>query len=230
MIKKLKLSRRTAALLNIGAIVLALLLYYLNSGAPYLGREQANYYALRSSLAADMETLAEIPVPAGSGNWSDHAEEIVHLMGYGDTVGAMLTKLDEGGGSFFFGMSNVVRKYQNRDGMAVIPLYGIGANESEYGNFTGLDVAVVPTNPEIVRVEVVVVNPFDLGIPPQVFTTEQRYDGVFIATCPGTTETHSLTVYDDLYAHNQLGAIGYDAEGNVIAKTQSEGEIAYENR
>lgn len=209
-------SHRTRALANIGWVVLAVVLCYLKAGAPYFTRKQADDYTMRQSLAGNMEILEIITVPEGSGSWSEDSGEWVYLLRYEDTVAVMLTKENHG--------FSYVQEYPDRDGMAVLPLYGLG---NVNGLFDGLAVGVIPTNPEIVSVDVT----FCTGdAPPAVISTQEVSDGVFMANCENVGEYLIVSVTDTLTTYNYVGAIGYDEEGNVIAQTKSVLEERYEAR
>ncbi len=216
-----KLKYRTRALLNIAAIVLAVLLFYASRGFPYLSWEQDLHYSLRRSLADKAEIIAVIPVPDGCGRWGAEAEEKLYLLRYEDTVGAMSMMREQVGNTVHFGPSRYVLKYDDRDGMAVIPLYGCTDEEVGLNRMT---VAVVATNPDIAAVDIF----YDSGGYESDFDTyvlseaEETEDGVFIASFDLKDARADFTdVYDDLLAHNCLGAIGYNENGVEIARTES---------
>lgn len=213
-----KLKYRTRALINVAAIVLAVLLFYANRGFPYLSWEQDLHYSLRRSLADKAEIIAAIPVPDGCGRWGADAEEMLYLLRYEDTVGAMSMMHERVGSTVYFGPSRYVLKYDNRDGMAVIPLYGCTDEEAGINRLT---VAVVAIDPDIAAVDIF----YDsdaYGGAYALSKASETENGVFIADLD--LEDHSAanySVYDDLLAHNALGAIGYDANGEEIARTES---------
>lgn len=208
-------SHRRRALCNLGWITLGAVALYLHLGAPYFTRQQADDFAMARGLASQMEVVMEFPVPKGSHHWSPEAEEIIYLLRYEDTVATMLTKLNSSGNSVFFGPSNYVQEYENRDGMAILPLYGTITNDS--GTYEGIAIGVVPTKEDIVRVDVLY---WDEALGMVTVPAQQTYDGVFVAECIDALDTMSVTVYDDLMARRYFGAMGYDIDGNLIAQTR----------
>ena len=96
----------------------------------------------------------------------------------------------------------------------------------------GRTVAVVALDPAVERVEVVYKEADDSDIPPTVHPAEPAENGVFIAEVDLGYETvFAASVYNELTAHNYLGAVAYDGDGNVVARTASEWEEHYyENR
>lgn len=216
-----KLKYRTRALINVAAIVLAVLLFYANRGFPYLSWEQDLHYSLRRSLADKAEIIAAIPVPDGCGRWGADAEEMLYLLRYEDTVGAMSMMHERVGNTVYFGPSRYVLKYDNRDGMAVIPLYGCTDEEAGINRLT---VAVVAINPDIAAVDIFYDSGgYDTGNDTYVLSKASEIeDGVFVASLDQKDgRADFVNVYDDLSAHNCLGAIGYDANGEEIARTES---------
>ena len=94
-------------------------------------------------------------------------------------------------------------------------------------------VSRLPEDPSVERVEVVYKEAdADSDIPPTIHPAEPAENGVFIAEVDLGYETvFAASVYDGLTAHNSLGAVAYDGDGNVVARTASEWEERYyENR
>ena len=212
-----RLKYRTRALINIAAIVSAVLLFYANRGFPYLSWEQDLHYSLRRSLADKAEIIAAIPVPDGCGRWGAEAEEKLYLLRYEDTVGAMSMMREQVGNNVYFGPSRYVLKYDNRNGMAVIPLYG---HDDDNAGINRLTVAVAAIDPDIAAVDIF----YDSG-GYEAYTlsnAEETESGVFIAELDLKERgAANISVYDDLFAYDSLGAIGYNENGVEIARTES---------
>lgn len=215
-------NHRKKALLNLLWIPLALLVWYLAEGTPCFSREQEDRYALAKNLASNMEILEIIPIPEGSGRFDAQAEEWLYLLRYEDTYATMSTFLNQVGNNVYGGSSDYVVEYDVREGMAIIPLYGLGDTLT----CEAAEVAVIPTNPEIVRIEVTYCSDLDSQV--STFATEERYEGIFVATCTDLDYVYFSSYYNNGFSDYNLGAIGYDANGNEIARTKGIWEANYE--
>ena len=221
-----RLRWRTRAILNLVCIVLALALWYMVRGFPYLSWEQDLQYTLRRSLAQNADIIYSERVPDGLGIGPPGTDETVYIVRWQDTVGVMSMLGNESGNA-----NRYVKKYPNRDGLFIIPLYG--ALPTGDREMRGRTVAVVALDPAVERVEVVYKEAdADSEAAPTVHPAEPAENGVFIAEVDmGYTTVFAASVYDGLTAHNYLGAVAYDGDGNVVARTTSEWEERYyENR
>ena len=226
-----RLRWRTRVILDLVCVVLALALWYVVRGFPYLSWEQDLQYSLRRSLAHNADIIYSERVPDGLGTWGDGADETVYIVRWQDTVGAMRMMKHHDGNTWFGGPNREVLKFENRDGLFVIPLYG--ALPTGDREMRGRTVAVVALDPAVERVEVVYKeDEADSEAAPTVHPAEPAENGVFIAEVDmGYTTVFAASVYDGLTAHNYLGAVAYDGDGNVVARTTSEWEERYyENR
>ena len=226
-----RLRWRTRAILNLGCIVLAVALWYALRGFPYLSWEQDLQYSLRRSLAHNADIIYSERVPDELGTWGSGADETVYIVRWQDTVGAMRMMKHHDGNTWFGGPNREVLKCENRDGLFIIPLYG--ALPTDDREMRGWTVAVAALDPAVERVEVVYKEAdADSDIPPTIHPAEPAENGVFIAEVDLGYETvFAASVYDGLTAHNSLGAVAYDGDGNVVARTASEWEERYyENR
>ncbi len=218
-----RLRWRTRVILDLVCVVLAVALWYALRGFPYLSGEQDLQYGLRRSLAHNADIIYSERVPDGLGMPS--TDETVYIVRWQDTVGVMSMLGNESGNA-----DRYVQKYPNRDGLFIILLYG-ALPTGENGMMRGWTVAVAALDPAVERVEVIHTEP---NIPPSVHLAEPAENGVFIAEVDiGYKKTFgpSSVYIGALDAYNYLGAVAYDGDGNVVARTASEWEERYyENR
>ena len=220
-----RLRWRTRVILDLVCVVLAVALWYALRGFPYLSGEQDLQYGLRRSLAHNADIIYSERVPDGLGMPS--TDETVYIVRWQDTVWVMSMLGNESGNA-----DRYVQKYPNRDGLFIILLYG-ALPTGENGMMRGWTVAVAALDPAVERVEVVYKEAdADSEAAPTIHPAEPAENGVFIAEVDLGYETVSAaSVYDGLTAHNSLGAVAYDGDGNVVARTASEWEERYyENR
>lgn len=212
-----RLRWRTRALLNIVCIAAAALLIYAGRGFPYLSEEQDIKYTLRRNLAENAEIFYSQRIPEGLGRFSGEAEETVYLVRWEETVGAMSMHREHAGNTWYGGMNRDLVEYENRDGLYIIPLYG--AFPDEDGMFEGITVAVVTQNSAVDTVEVTWCENSEAEI--IVVDAEPVQPGLFVVQFDVPGRDIQYDVYDDLLAHNYLGAIAYDKNGAVLSRAWS---------
>ena len=214
-----RLRWRTRAILNLVCIVLALALWYMVRGFPYLSWEQDLQYTLRRSLAHNADIIYSERVPDELGTWGDGADETVYIVRWQDTVGAMRLMRYTDGENSFFGPNRYVKQYPNRDGLFIIPLYG--ALPEEDGNLCGATVAVVALDPDVERVEMIYDNAYTDEKTVVNVHAEPAGSGVFLAEVDlGPAMPIPYHVYTgDGFAREYYGAVAYDDDGNVVTQT-----------
>lgn len=213
-----RLQWRTRVIIHVACVVLALALYYAGRGFPYLSWEQDLEYSLRRSLAHKADIIYSERVPDGLGTWDAGADETVYIVRWQDSVGAMRMMNKHDGSTWYGGPNREVIKFESRDGLFVIPLYGALAGED--GEMHGWTVAVVASDPAVERVEVTYCK--DDADPVASYPAEKADNGVFIAEVELGNETYfAASVYDGLTAHNCLGAVAYNDQGDIVAHAAS---------
>ena len=214
-----RLRWRTRAILNLVCIVLALALWYMVRGFPYLSWEQDLQCSLRRSLAHNADIIYSERVPDELGTWGDGADETVYIVRWQDTVGAMRLMRYTDGENSFFGPNRYVKQYPNRDGLFIIPLYG--ALPEEDGNLCGATVAVVALDPKVERVEMIYDNAYTDEKTVVNVHAEPAGSGVFLAEVDlGAAMPLPYHIYTgEVFAREYYGAVAYDGGGNVVTQT-----------
>ena len=214
-----RLRWRTRVILDLACVVLALALWYVVRGFPYLSWEQDLQYSLRRSLAHNADIIYSERVPDELGTWGDGADETVYIVRWQDTVGVMRLMRYTDGKSWFFAPNRFVKQYPNRDGLFIIPLYG--ALPEEDGEMRGATVAVAALDPAVKRVEVIYDNAYTDEKTVVNVHAEPAGSGVFLAEVDlGAATSITYHVYTgEAFAWSYYGAVAYDGDGNVVTQT-----------